>query len=533
MKKMEGIFEVKIQGMDPMKDKEIKERIAKAIAKEIAEYKTSVEYDSHNMTMMTDFYEMTMGQVNFNNGYKDVVEYYDEFFRKEPLNAGYGVVAGLDQVIQYIEHLHFTDEDIDFLRKQNKFSEEYLDYLRHFEFTGDIYAIPDGQIVFRNEPIVTVVAPSIECKIMETALLSITNGHVAYATAARKIVNSAGGIPEKGGIPVMEFGARRAYGPHAAIDASKTACMAGCVGTSNVKAAKDYDLIPMGTMAHSQVMEADSEYQAFSDYAKAFPNKPTFLVDTYDTINSGVPNAIKACKDQGVEFGGIRIDSGDLAYLSKEARKIMDKDFPNSKICLSNGLTAETIESLKRQGACVDSFGVGDNISSPDKRVGAVYKNSAVEVDGKIIPKIKLSGDTIKTTNPGYKKIYRFYDNDTGYAIGDVIAMNDEIIPTDEYTLVCENEPWKKTTITNYTVKEIQTQIYKDGKLIYDDPTIAEKKKFCEEQMNTIYPEVKRNEKPHQYYVDLSEQLMKTKLGLIADITEENAKIKQKKLGVR
>lgn len=527
MKTMEGIFEVKIQGMDPMMDRKIKERIARAIAKEMAEYETSVEYDSHNMTMMTDFYEMTMGQVNFNNGYKDVREYYDEFFRKEPLNAGYGIVAGIDQIIDYVEHLHFTEEDIDYLRSLNKFNEEYLDYLRHFEFTGDIYAIPDGQVVFRNEPIVTVVAPSIECKIMETAMLSITNGHVAYATAARKIVNSANGIPEKGGIPVMEFGSRRAYGPQAAIDASKAACMAGCVGTSNVKACKDFGLTPMGTMAHSQVMESSSEYEAFREYAKAFPNKPTFLVDTYDTLKSGIPNAIQACKDENVEFGGIRIDSGDLAYLSKEARKIMDKDFPNSKICLSNGLTAETIESLIRQGACIDSLGVGDNISSPDKRVGAVYKNAAIEIDGNIIPKIKVSGDVIKTTNPGFKKIYRFYDKETGYAIGDVIATSDEIIPTEKYTFVSDVEPWKKKTITNYEIREIQTKIFENGRRIYNDPTPIEKRVFCEAQMATIYPEVQRNENPHQYIVDLSDQLREQKYAMIHEISEETAKVKK------
>lgn len=524
MKKMEGIYQIKIPNMDPMMDKKIKEAIAKLIQENVSE-EAVVEYDPHNMTMMTDLYEMTMGQVNHLVGEHEVVEYYDEFFRKEPLNAGYGIVAGLDQIIDYIEHLHFTDEDINYLRSLNKFTEDYLDYLRHFQFSGDIYAIPDGTVVFRNEPLVTVVAPSIECKIMETALLSITNGHVAYATAARKIINSADGTP------VMEFGARRAYGPHAAIDASKTAVMVGCAGTSNVKAAKDYGLTPMGTMAHSQIMEAPSEYQAFSKYAKAFPNKPLFLVDTYDTLRSGVVNAVKVCKEQGIELGGIRIDSGDLAYLSKEAKKIMEKDFPNAKICLSNGLTAETIESLKRQGAVMDTLGVGDNIASPDKRVGAVYKNSAVEVNGKVVPKIKLSGNEIKVTNPGYKKIYRFYDKDTGYALGDVIALADEIIPLDKYTLVSEKEPWKQTTLTNYIVKELQVPIYKNGELVYKDPTLEEKRKYCEKQMATLYPEIKRNENPHQYYVDLTEKLRNLKQELILQNVEQTNKVKIKKMG--
>ena len=508
MKKIEGRFEIKIPNMDPMMDKKIKEAIAKVI-KENINKDAVVEYDSHNMTMMTDFYEMTMGQVNHKNNEYKTIEFFDEFFRKEPLNAGYGIAAGLDEIIDYIENLHFTEEDIEYLRSLNKFSEEYLDYLRHFEFTGDIYAIPDGTPVFRNEPILTVVAPSIECKILETALLSITNGHVAYATAARKIINSAEDIP------IMEFGARRAYGPQAAIDASKTAVMVGAAGTSNVKAAKDYGLIPMGTMAHSAVMESENEYEAFRKYAECFPDHPIFLVDTYDTLKSGVPNAIKVCKELGIELGGIRIDSGDLAYLSKEAKKLLEKEFPNAKICLSNGLTAETIESLRRQGAVIDSLGVGDNISSPDKRVGAVYKNSGVRLDKVDIPKIKISGDTIKTTNPGFKKIYRFYDKETGYALGDVIALNDEIIPQDEYTLVCETDPWKRKTLRNYVVKEIQTQIYKDGELVYQEPSLEEKRRYCEEQMNTLYPEVKRNEKPHEYYVDLSEKLRKLKEELI------------------
>ena len=242
---------------------------------------------------------------------------------------------------------------------------------------------------------------------------------------------------------------------------------------------------------------------------------------TYDTLRSGVVNAVQVCKDQGIELGGVRIDSGDLAYLSKEAKKIMEKDFPNAKVCLSNGLMGETIESLKRQGAVMDSLGVGDNISSPDKRVGAVYKNSAIVKDGEIIPKLKVSGDTIKTTNPGFKKIYRFYDKETGYALGDVIALSDEIIPEDKYTLVCESEPWKRTTLTNYNVKEVQTQIYKDGKLVYKEPTMKEKVKHCEDEVNSLYPEVKRLEKPHQYYVDLSDKLRELKQELIELHTKE------------
>ena len=521
MKPLDIKYEVNIKGIDPMKDREIKDRIAEIIAKEFGEYETEVNYDSHNMTMMSDFYEFTMGQKNHMFGEAEVRQYYDEFFRKEPLNAGYGIVAGLDQIIDYVKNLHFTDEDIEWFKAQNKFTDEYLDYLRHFEFTGDLYAIPDGQIVFRNEPIVTVVAPAIECKIMETAMLSITNGHVAYATAAAKIVNAAGDVP------VMEFGARRAYGPQAAIDASKTAIIAGCAGTSNVKAAKDYGLKAMGTMAHSQIMESQDEYTAFSQYAKAFPDHPLFLADTYDTIKSGIPNAIRVCKEQNIPLGGIRIDSGDLAYLSKEARKIFDEYAPEAKICLSNGLTAEAIESLKRQGACFDSLGVGDNIASPDKRVGAVYKNSAVEIDGKIVPKIKLSENDIKTTNPGHKKVYRFYDKNTGYALGDVIATADEIIPEDVYTFVNDKEPWKQKTITDYIVKEIQVPIFINGELVYTDPTLEEKVAFCRDNMNSLYEEVKRCEKPQEYIVDLTD----AERTLKNEMREDIARNKVKKIG--
>ena len=519
MKPIEMIYQVKVKEMDPMKDKEIKERIAKAIETVVKEYDTSVEYDPHNMSLMTDFYEMTMGQVNFTNGEKDVKEYYDEFFRKEPFGAGYGVVAGLDQIINYIKHLHYTDEDINYLRSLNKFTDEYLDYLRHFEFTGDIYAIPDGQVVFRNEPIVTVIAPTIEAKIIETALLSITNGHVATATSTRKSVNAAGNIP------IMEFGARRARGLHAACDASKVACMAGCVGTSNVKAAKDNGLVPMGTMAHSAVMEADSEYEAFQKYARSFPNKPLFLVDTYDTLRSGIPNAIKVCLDEGIELGGIRIDSGDLAYLSKKAREMMNEEFPNAKICVSNGLNAESIEALKLQGAEIDSIGEGDHISCPIGNVGAVYKNSAIEQDGEIVPKIKLSENEIKTTNPGYKKIYRFYDKQTGYALGDVIATHDEIIPEDIYTFVSDKEPWKKKTITNFEIRELQVPVFLNGKLVYQDPTMQEKIDFCEANMKSLYPEIRRTAMPQEYIVDLSDKERNLKNRMREDI-------KVKKIGV-
>lgn len=496
-----------------------------------------LQEDETNMTMMTDFYELTMAQVNSDSKNIDKISYFDGFFRKEPLDAGYGLICGTDSMIKYIKELHFTDSDIEYLRSRNKFSEEFLEYIRNFKFKGDIWAMPDGTPVFRNEPFITVRGTRFETKLVETMLLAIYNSQIAYATAARKIVEAANGIDvvvedEKTHelIPIMEFGARRAYGGWAAIDASKCAVIAGCAGTSNTKAAKMYGLIPMGTMAHSCVMEASSEEEAFERYAKSFPDKPLFLVDTYDTLKSGIPNAIKVCKKLGIELGGIRIDSGDLAYLSKEAKELMKKEYPNAVICLSNGLNAGSITSLKQQGAVINSIGCGDNIASPDKRVGAVYKNCAVEEDGKIIPKIKVSEDKIKTTNPGLKKIWRFYDKDTGYALGDVIAKHDEIIPLDGYTLVNHEDTLQTKELHNYVVRELQVPIFKNGELVYQDPTIVEKKAYCDKEMGALYPEIKRAEKPHKYIVDLSNELRELRDELIRTINQD-VKAKEKTIG--
>ncbi len=495
--------------------------------------------DENNMTMMTDLYELTMAQVNFLHHEEKDIEYFDGFFRKEPLDAGYGIVCGTDTMIDYIKNLHFTQSDIDYLRKTGKFSEEFLEYLKNFKFQGDIWAVPDGTPIFRNEPFITVRGNMIESKIVETALLSIYNSQIAYATAARKIVEAANGVDvvveeEKTHdlIPIMEFGARRAYGMNAAVDASKCAVIAGCSGTSNVKAAKKYGLVPMGTMAHSAIMEASSEEEAFEKYARTYPDKPLFLVDTYDTLKSGIPTAIKVCKKMGIELGGIRIDSGDLAYLSKEAKEMLKKEYPNAVICLSNGLNAQSITSLKQQGAVINSIGCGDNIASPDTRVGAVYKNCAIEKDGKIIPKVKISGDKIKVTNPDFKKIWRFYDRDTGYALGDVIAKHDEVIPTDNYTLVNHEDPLQTKDLHNYYVRELQVPIFQNGELVYDDPSVPEKIAYCNREMQTLYPEIRRVEKPHKYIVDLSDELRELKDQLIKAINQD-IKIKEKTIGVK
>lgn len=499
----------------------------------------TLKEDETNMSLMTDFYELTMSQVNFDNNEQDEIAYFDGFFRREPLDAGYGLIGGTDSMIEYIQNLHFTDSDINFLRNTNKFNEGFLEYLRNFKFTGDIWAMPDGTPVFRNEPFITVRGNKIETKLVETALLAIYNSQIAYTTAARKIVEAANGIDivvadEKTHelIPIMEFGARRAYGCNAAIDASKCAVIAGCAGTSNTKAAKMYGLTAMGTMAHSCVMEANSEYEAFKKYAKSFPNKPLFLVDTFDTLKSGIPNAIKVCKELGIELGGIRIDSGDLAYLSKKAKKLLKEAFPNAVICLSNGLNAASIKSLKQQGAVIGSIGCGDNIASPDKRVGAVYKICATEEDGELIPKIKVSEDKIKTTNPGLKKVWRFYDKETGYALGDIIAKHNETIPLDGYTFVNHEDTLQTKDVTNYTVRELQVPIFKNGQLVYQDPSIEEKRKYCNREMNALYPEVKRIEKPHKYIVDLSNELRELRDELIRAVNLQTKGI-QKKKGIK
>ena len=481
-----------------------------------------------NKTLMTDFYELTMAQTYFLERKQNEKAYFDVFFRKNPFNGGYTISGGLDNIIDYIKNFKFEEKEINYLKKLNMFKEEFLEYLKTLKFTGDIYAVPDGTPVFPNEPVITVKANIIEAQLIETALLTNFNHGSLVTTATKRITNEANNIP------VMEFGARRARGIDSAIEASKYAYIGGCIGSSNTYACMKYDIPVLGTMAHSLVTESDSEYEAFLNYAKSNPNNCTFLVDTYDTLKSGIPNAIKVAKDyllpNGYEFKGIRIDSGDLAYLSKKAREMLDEaGFTNTKICLSNGLDEYTIRDLLSQGACIDSIGAGDNIAASKERVGGVYKLVAIEKENKIIPKIKVSNDSIKTTNPGYKKVYRFYDKKTGYALGDVIALNHETIDKETYTLIHETENWKQTTLTNYEVKELLEPIFINGVEVYKEKTIHETKKYCEKQFETLYPEIKRVLNPHIYYVDLSKELQNLKQELISNHVE-NANIKIKKL---
>lgn len=463
----------------------------------------------------TDLYELTMGQTYFDNGEKDEVAVFDVFFRTNPFKGNYTISGGLDNIIDYINNIKFSDDDIEYLRGLSQFSEDFLNYLKDFKFSGDLYAIPDGTVIFPNEPIITVKAPIIEAQIVETMLLVLFNYGSLVTTKAARLVEVAGNRP------IMEFGTRRSRGKDAAVEAAKYAVVGGFCGTSNVLAAKKYDLIPMGTMAHSLIENYEDEYEAFINYAKSNPNNCLFLVDTYDTLN-GVKIAIKVAdeylKPRGLKFKGIRIDSGDLAYLSKEARKILDSaGYTDAKICLSNGLDEDTIISLERQGAMFDSIGLGDNISAINDRVNGVYKLSAVTKDHKLLPRIKLSNDTVKITNPGYKKVYRFYDRDTGFALGDVIALDGEEISKEVYTLISPYDDWKQKTLTNYDVVPLQKTIFKEGKLVYNEPTILERQEYVKKQMKTLYPEIKRLENPQEYYVDLSLELLKLKKQLIND----------------
>ncbi len=468
-----------------------------------------------NYTTMTDEYEMTMANGYFINNKQKEEAVFDIFFRKIPNDGGYAIMAGLDKIIPFIQNFKFDERAIDYFRRKG-YQEEFINYLKHFKFTGDIYAIPDGTPVFPNEPIITIKAPLIEAQIVETAILSMVNGAMEHATGARRIVEAT---PKNVGI--MEFGSRRADGCEAAIDASIYGIMAGCIGTSNILAADMLNMKAMGTQAHSWIESYSSEYEAFLSYAKVYSNNCILLVDTIDTLKSGVPNAIKVFKymkehQMNINNIGIRIDSGDLAYLSKEARKMLDEaGFPQAKICLSNGLTAETIESLITQGAKFDSLGVGDHISKPNGRMGCVYKEVALKQNDIWIPKIKLSNDNIKIVNPDYKKLYRAYDKKTGFALADIMTRRNEDLNKNNLTIVSITDYLKRKNIQNFALIELQKPIFIHGELVYDDPEIIQKREYCNNQMSTLYPEIKRTKMPHEYYVDGTEEYVNFKNDLI------------------
>lgn len=472
---------------------------------------------NENYTLLTDEYEYTMANTYLMSKKENQEAVFDVFFRKIPNNGGYVLMAGLDKVIEYINNLHFGERELNYFRRKG-YSDEFLKYLSEFKFTGDIYAIPDGTPVFPNEPILTVKAPLNQAQIIETTILCMLNGAMEHATGARRVVEAA---PE--GVGIMEFGARRADGEGAAIDSSIYGIMAGCIGTSNAMAADMLNMNAIGTMAHSFIESFDNELEAFITYAKINPHNCTLLVDTYDTLRSGIPNAIRTfeyLRDNNMDINhiGVRIDSGDLAYLSKETRKMLDEaGFPQAKICLSNGLNANTIESLVLQGAKFDVLGIGDNISKPEGRMGCVYKEVALEVDGEMVPKIKVSEDAIKITNPGLKTLYRAYDKDTGYAIADILTLYGEKVNRDNLLIVSPIDYLKSKTIKNFELVELQKQIFKNGELVYNDPDIREKREYCDAQMATLYPEIKRINMPHIYKVSGTSEYVSLKRKLILE----------------
>ena len=474
------------------------------------------------LSLVTDFYELTMSNAYFEKGMQNTIAYFDVFFRKIPDKGGYAICAGLEQIIEYIENLNFDDDDIKYLKSFNKFSDKFLSYLKDFKFTGDVWAIPEGTVIFPNEPIITVRAPIVEAQILETMLLMLFNHQSLIATKASRIVAAAKGNP------IMEFGARRAHSVDAAVFGARAAIIGGCVGTSCTYTAQKFNTIASGTMAHSFVQSFDSEYDAFKAYAETYPEDCLLLIDTYDTINSGIKNAIKVfdevLKPRGLRPKGVRLDSGDLAYLSKQVRKILDDaGYPDCKICVSNSLDESLIQSLFEQGAKIDSFGVGENLitSKSNPVFGGVYKLCALEKDGTITPKIKISENVGKITNPGYKKVYRFYSKDTKKALADVITLANEEITGDRYTIFDPENPWRKKTLINCNYKPLQEQIFKSGKIVYKIPELTDIAKHCKEELNTLWDEIRRLDNPHKYYVDLSQELWNLKTQMLKEFSKD------------
>ena len=482
--------------------------------------------DNRNFTLLTDFYELTMMQGYYKNNTNETVV-FDVFYRQNPDGGGYAVCAGLEQVIRLIKGLHFDYEDIDYLRSLGTFDEDFLDYLAGFHFTGDIYAIPEGTVVFPMEPLVKVVAPIMEAQLVETALLCIVNHQSLIATKASRVCYAAGDGA------VMEFGLRRAQGPDAGTFGARAAVIGGCIGTSNVLCAKEFHVPPLGTHAHSWIMSFPDELTAFRKYAELYPDNTTLLVDTYDTLRSGVPNAIKIFEELKNENRmplryGIRLDSGDLAYLSKKARKMLDDaGFPEATICASSDLDEHLIQSLLAQGACIDSWGVGTNLitSKDTPAFGGVYKLAAVEADGKFVPKIKLSENPVKITNPGNKTIYRIYDKETGKIKGDLIALVGEQFSEENPLLLFDPvSTWKKTLLKpgTYTMREILVPIFKNGQCVYESPDVMEIRDYCKKELDTLWEETRRFINPQEVYVDLSNELWHTKQALLERFDKES-----------
>ncbi len=476
-------------------------------------------FGQENLTLLTDFYELTMANGFFQNGRKDQIAYFDMFFRKIPDGGGLAIMAGVAQLIEYLENLSFTEEDIVFLRSKKLFSEDFLEYLRTFRFSCDVWAVPEGTPVFPHEPIVTVRGPVVQAQFIETMVLLAINHQSLIATKANRIVRAAQGRA------VMEFGSRRAQGYDGAVYGARATYIGGCDGTACTIADREFGIPAMGTMAHSWVQLFDNELEAFRVYARAYPQSCTLLVDTYSTLKSGIPNAIRVFNEELLPRGfrpkGVRIDSGDITYLSKKARKMLDDaGFPDCKITASNALDENIIRDMIQQGACVDNFGVGERMitAASDPVFGGVYKLAAVEIDGKIVPRIKVSENVSKITNPCFKKLWRLYDRESGKALADVMTLRDEVIDdTKPYVIFDPEHIWKKKTLENFRAVELQVPLFLGGKKVYDSPDIETIRKHCEEQIGTMWDEVLRFENPHRYYVDLSQPLWDEKQRLLCE----------------
>ena len=470
-----------------------------------------------NLTMIMDLYELTMSNGIFTSEMRDTVTYFDMFFRRVPDDGGYAIMAGLEQLIEYMNNLRFSDDDIKYLEGLKLFSPEFIEYLRGFKFTCDVWAMPEGTVIFPHEPIVTVRGPAMQALMLETMLLLTINHQSLIATKANRIVRAADGRP------VMEFGARRAHGYGAAYYGARAAIIGGCTGTSCLLTAKDFGVPASGTMAHSWVQLFSDEYTAFKTYAEKYPDSCMLLVDTYNVLKSGIPNAIKVFDDVLKPLGkrplGIRIDSGDITYITKRARKMLDDaGYEDCKICISNSLDEYLIRDMIFQGAKVDSFGVGERLitASSEAVFGGVYKLSAVEKNGEIIPKIKISENAAKITLPGVKIPWRLYDRETGKAIADVITLGNEKIASDEpYEIFDPDHTWKRKVVTDFVAKKLQTKIFEKGKQVYTSPSVKEISKYRAEQVESLWDEVTRFENPHTYYVDLSEDLWELRHNLL------------------
>ena len=479
---------------------------------------TMIVNDKLNLTMLCDFYELTMSQGYFANGYRDRITYFDVFFRQCPDGGGFAIAAGLEQIVQYIQDLHFGAEDIEYLRNRGIFSEEFLEYLANFKFTGDIWAVPEGTPIFPKEPIITVRAPAIEAQLIETYLLLSINHQSLIATKANRVVRAAQGRT------VLEFGSRRAQGADAAILGARAAYIGGCNGTACTISDQLFGVYAGGTMAHAWVQMFDTEYEAFKSYAEMYPNNCTLLVDTYNTLKSGVPNAIRVFNDvlkpMGITKCGIRLDSGDMAYLTQKARQMLDEaGWTDCKISVSNSLDEHIIQAILRQGAKVDMFGVGERLitARSEPVFGGVYKLVAVEQpDGTVTPKIKISENVGKITNPHYKRLYRFYGRDNGMAIADYMTVYDEEVDDSKDLMIFDPDAtWKTKNVFNFEAKELQVPIFKNGELVYELPSLDEIRTYCLREVGRLWDEIKRFDNPQTYYVDLSQKLWDIKYGLL------------------